>query len=176
MKAQLPSPVASPVDLRALAQAPASAVIEHILTRYHAVHRAQFPVLVRLARRVEQVHGPLPECPDGLADHVAAMVQEIDSHMRKEERVLFPLLLRGELELVREPIAVMSQEHATHIDALRSLSSMSGDLVAPACACATWQSLYAGLRIFRDDLTAHIHIENDILFTRFAPSAVRRAH
>jgi regulator of cell morphogenesis and NO signaling len=53
---------------------------------------------------------------------------------------------------------------------------MTNDLVAPACACAMWRSLYAGLRIFRDDLAAHISIENDILFARFAPSAMRRSH
>lgn len=161
-----------PVDLRALALSPASAVIEHILARYHAVHRVQFPQLVGLARRVEQVHGSLPECREGLADHVAAMAQEIDSHMRKEERVLFPLLLRGEAELARAPIAVMLLEHEDHRGSLRSLSHMTRDLVPPACACATWRALYAGLRVFRDDLATHIQIENDILFARFARAAV----
>lgn len=172
MYAPLRAEGAPPTGLRELAQLPVSGVVEHILARYHAVHRAQFRQLVRLARRVEQVHGPLPECPEGLADHVAAMAQEIDSHMRKEERVLFPLLLRGEAELARAPIAVMLLEHEDHAAALRSLSRMTGDLVAPACACATWRALYAGLRVFRDDLADHIRIENDILFARFARAAV----
>ncbi len=163
---------ASPTGLRELAQLPVSAVVEHILARYHAVHRAQFPQLVRLARRVEHVHASLPECPQGLADHVAAMAQEIDSHMRKEERVLFPLLLRGAAELARAPIAVMVLEHEEHAAALRSLARMTGDLVPPACACTTWRALYAELRVFRDDLAHHIHIENDILFARFARAAM----
>ena len=38
-------------------------LIDHILERYHAVHRQQFPELIRLARRVEQVHAEHPACP-----------------------------------------------------------------------------------------------------------------
>ena len=42
------------------------ALIDHILTRYHEVHRAQLPELIRMARRVEAVHrdlttGPAPD-------------------------------------------------------------------------------------------------------------------
>src|SRR5690606_10920336 len=32
-------------------------LIEHILTRYHDVHRQQLPELIRLSARVELVHG-----------------------------------------------------------------------------------------------------------------------
>ena len=41
----------------------------------------------------------------------------------------------------------------------------------PARACTTWRALYAGLRTFRQDLMAHIHTENNILFERFAPAS-----
>ncbi len=33
-----------------------SALIDHILARYHEVHRRELPELIRLARRVEAVH------------------------------------------------------------------------------------------------------------------------
>ncbi|MGL1180974.1 hemerythrin domain-containing protein, partial [Vibrio parahaemolyticus] len=75
--------------------APTSALIDHILTRYHARHREQLPELIRLARRVESVHGDRPECPRGLADHLETMQQELESHMQKEEMVLFPIYKRG---------------------------------------------------------------------------------
>ena len=45
----------------------ADALIDHILTRYHAVHREQLPELVRMARRVEAVHRDHPAVPVGLA-------------------------------------------------------------------------------------------------------------
>jgi len=68
------------------------ALIDHILERYHARHREDLPELIRLARRVEQVHGDRPDCPKGLADHLADMQQELESHMMKEEQILFPIL------------------------------------------------------------------------------------
>ena len=36
----------------ALAQAGPAVLIDHILSRYHAVHREQFPAAIALARRV----------------------------------------------------------------------------------------------------------------------------
>ncbi len=154
------------LDEHGLAEAPVAVVVEHVLARYHAVHREQFPELVRLARKVEQVHGGGAAYPAGLADHVAAMAQEIDSHMRKEERVLFPLLLRGQRVLARTPIAVMRAEHEDHGAALRTLARMTCDLTPPSGACSTWRALYAALQVLRDDLCRHIRLENDILFAR----------
>lgn len=160
---------AGDVDLARLAYAPLPVVVEHILARYHAVHRAQFPEIVRLARKVLHVHAGVPGCPVGLADHVSAMAQAMESHMRKEEGVLFPLIVRGRGELARAPIAVMRMEHDEHEQELRELARITNDLVPPPEACATWRALYAALGTFRDDLRQHIHIENDILFARAAP-------
>src|SRR5690606_16047582 len=71
------------------------ALIEHILERFHERHREQLPELIRLASRVEQVHSNKPGCPLGLAEHLWNMQQELESHMLKEEQILFPMLQRG---------------------------------------------------------------------------------
>ncbi len=146
-------------------------LVDHVLTRYHAVHREQLPELIRLARKVEQVHADRADCPHGLADHLSAMAQELESHMRKEEDVLFPLIARGHGAMAGAPIRVMRMEHNEHGVALRRLEDLTGRFVPPRAACATWRALYAGLRTFRQDLMAHIHTENNILFERFAPAA-----
>ena len=73
----------------------AAALIDHILERYHAVHREQLPELIRMARRVEAVHREHPQVPRGLADFLDGMEQELLSHMMKEEQVLFPMLKAG---------------------------------------------------------------------------------
>ncbi len=157
-------------------QASDKALVAHILERYHAVHRQQLPELVRLARRVEQVHGERQDCPHGLAEHLASMAQELESHMRKEELVLFPLILRGEAAMGAKaamPIGVMRGEHDDHGAALRRLCALTHDFSPPRAACTTWRALYTGLRAFRDDLIAHIHTENNVLFERFAPAAIQ---
>lgn len=153
-------------------EAPATELVEHILARYHAVHREQLPELIRLARKVEQVHGDRADCPHGLAEHLSAMAQELESHMRKEEDVLFPMIVRGQGPRAGAPINVMRMEHDDHGVALRAMEAMTNDITAPAGACTTWRALYTGLRTFRADLMAHIHTENNILFERFAPAVV----
>ena len=40
-------------------------LIQHILARFHEHHREQLPELIRLARRVEYVHGDKSDCPNG---------------------------------------------------------------------------------------------------------------
>ena len=70
------------------------------------------------------------------------------------------------------PISVMRMEHDEHGVALRAIEQLTSGIVAPGGACTTWRALYTGLRTFREDLMAHIHTENNILFERFAPAMV----
>ena len=149
-----------------------SALIDHILARYHEVHRAQLPELIRMARRVEAVHRDHSEVPAGLADALEAMEQELLSHMHKEEAVLFPMLRAGGNSFVTQPIAMMRHEHNDHGEALEQIARLTHDITPPLGACNTWRALYAGLKTFREDLMQHIHTENNILFERFAPVAV----
>lgn len=143
------------------------ALIEHLLTRFHARHREQLPELIRLASRVEQVHGRRPECPNGLAEHLWNMQQELESHMLKEEKILFPMLLSEPVHPhAQAPIAVMRFEHDQHGEALARLDAMTNGITPPANACNTWRALYRGLEELRDDLMQHIHLENNILFAR----------
>ncbi|HTN30609.1 MAG TPA: iron-sulfur cluster repair protein YtfE [Pseudomonas sp.] len=142
-------------------------LIEHILARFHARHREQLPELIRLASRVEQVHGQNPTCPNGLAEHLWNMQQELESHMLKEEKILFPMLLNDPPPpQVQAPIAVMRYEHDQHGEALARLNEMTDDITPPPHACNTWRALYRGLAELRDDLMQHIHLENNILFAR----------
>ena len=156
-------------------QAAPAELIEHILQRYHALHREQLPELIRLARRVEQVHGDREDCPLGLADHLAAMQQELESHMQKEEQILFPMLARGMAPVVQGPIAVMRMEHDQHGQELARLEALTDGIRLPRAACNTWRALYLGLATLKEDLMAHIHLENNILFEGLAQGEAAHA-
>ena len=160
-------------ELGAARQAPSepAALIEHILARYHAVHRAQLPELVRMARRVEAVHADHPAVPTGLTAHLEQMEAELLDHMAKEESVLFPLLQRGGHPMIRHPIAMMRHEHVEHGAALEQLDQLTHEQQPPEGACTTWRALYAGLAQLKDDLIAHIHLENNVLFPLFEAPA-----
>lgn len=146
-------------------------LIDHLLARYHEVHRAQLPELIRMARRVEAVHRDHPDVPAGLADTLENVEQELLSHMRKEEVVLFPLLRAGSHPMVGQPIAMMRMEHTDHGESLERLAQLTHDATPPAGACNTWRALYAGIAQFNDDLINHIHLENNVLFPQFEQAA-----
>lgn len=143
-------------------------LIDFILERYHDVHRQQLPELIRLAARVEYVHGSHPHCPNGLSDHLQTMLVELESHMQKEEQILFPMLAQepNKTVLARGPVSMMRLEHDEHGAALRELHQLTNDITLPKGACNTWRALYLGLETLEEDLMNHIHLENNILFER----------
>lgn len=147
-------------------QASPERLIEHLLQRYHAVHRAQLPELIRLAGRVEQVHGDREHCPRGLTELLIDMQQELESHMQKEEQILFPMIQRGGGRMAGGPITVMRYEHDQHGETLERIVALTDDMQPPADACNTWRALYRGLDELRCDLMQHIHLENNLLFPR----------
>lgn len=146
-----------------------AALVEHVVTQFHQPQRQQLQSLQRLARAVEARQPAHGDYPFGLADLVAAIAQELESHMRKEEQVLFPLLARGEHGQARAPITVMLLEHREHGDEMRRLNLLTRGLCAPRRAGAAWRALYAHLQEFGRDLQAHVLFENQVLFMRAAP-------
>ena len=129
------------------------ALIDHILARYHEVHRAN------------------PHVPAGLGDLLEEIQAELLSHMQKEENILFPMLKSGGNPFVQHPISVMRSEHVDHGAALDKLNALTNDATPPAGACNTWRALYSGIAQLNDDLINHIHLENNVLFPAFEAQA-----
>jgi regulator of cell morphogenesis and NO signaling len=144
-----------------------SDLADHIELHYHAGLRRDVPALIEAARKVERVHREKPAVPAGLAEVLSAFRTEMETHMLKEERVLFPMLRRGGRgQAVFMPVRVLENEHETHRDVLQQIRRLTDDLQPPAHACATWRALYAGLSTLEAELMQHIHLENNILFAR----------
>lgn len=160
-------------ELAALSSAPSTlpdsvdGLVQLILERYHQVHRRELPELRALARRVESVHVENPAVPKGLFEVLSHLQAELESHMQKEEQILFPLMRAGGSPMIVHPINVMRHEHDEAGEDLKAIADLTNELTLPAEACNTWRALYAGLAKFAEDLTEHIHIENNILFPKF---------
>jgi len=144
-----------------------SALIDHVLARYHAVHREQLPELIRMARRVEAVHREHPLVPNGLTVLLEEAERDLLSHMQKEENILFPMLKAGGNPFVSQPISMMRAEHSQHGAMLEKLMAVCNNANPPQGACNTWRALYAGISQLHEDLINHIHLENNILFSQF---------
>lgn len=161
-------------ELRALAaaagrDAPSETLplIDHILTRYHETHRTELEWLIPLAQKVETVHGDHEEAPLGLTEALLALRDDLESHMAKEEQVLFPMMRDGGHPMIAHPIGAMRHEHEVTADLLRGVEHVTRGLTLPEGACRSWTALYTGLAKFTEDLVTHMHLENAVLFPRF---------
>lgn len=154
-------------------------LIDHIVNTHHKFVREETARLEPLLAKVCSVHGN--NHPELLAvrDTFGLLTQELTLHLMKEERILFPYIVRMEEAVlqkdpvlpapfgtVQNPIRMMTQEHDSAGEALRKIREASQDLRVPADACISYQTLYEALKAFEADLHQHIHLENNILFPR----------
>jgi regulator of cell morphogenesis and NO signaling len=146
-------------------QAP-DAIIAFILRRFHEPLRLDLPALAKAARLVETTVSDSPLCPAGLATHLDQILLAVESHLAKEEKILFPLILAGRGGSAFMPIKVMMAEHEDHVANLQRTRALTRDFALPAEATETWRTLYLDLQHLEADLNAHIHLENNVLFTR----------
>jgi regulator of cell morphogenesis and NO signaling len=140
----------------------ATELIDHILTRFHETHRRELPGIVALARQLEG-QGATPT----LADDLDVMAKALEMHMFKEEMRLFPMMEQGGNTLIAHLIADMRAEHRSHADAVADLERRMADLVAPAGIEPELAALRGALAKLFDDLTQHVHLEEQVLFPMF---------
>lgn len=172
-----------PRDERDWSAAPLSELVDHIVTRYHETLRVELPRLQAMAAKVNDVHGAkLPGVFPAIPHALNALAEELQSHMGKEEMILFPAVkelesarvdrrmpqTRFPLGALRMPMSVMEQEHENAGELLTALRRLSNEYQAPEWACNTFRGLYSGLADLERDMHVHIHLENNILFPRTA--------
>lgn len=164
------------------ADAPLAELVRFIVAEYHADLRVELPRLDQMAAKVLDAHGAKhPEMLSALVSTFRGLRQELEEHMMKEERVLFPYVERLEalaasgqglqaspFGSIEAPIGMMEHEHESAARALARLRELTGGYVAPADACNTFRGLYHGLAELEKDLHEHIHLENNVLFPQAA--------
>ncbi len=156
---------------------PAGDLADQIVATHHVYLRRELPRLSELIDKVVAAHSSKhPELFE-LRLTFAALRQELEMHLMKEERVLFPLVKQLEAALkpfaihcgtVENPIRVMEHEHDSAGSALRRIRELTNNYQAPADGCASYTALYDGLSCLESDLHLHIHKENNILFPKAA--------
>ena len=158
---------------------PLSELIEHIKSTHHRYTREEIARLGPLFQKVCAVHGENhPELLQ-IRGTFSGLAEELAMHLMKEEMVLFPYVIRMEeakiqrepvvpapFGTVKNPVAMMMQEHDGAGEALREMRKASAGYAAPEGACVSYQTLYRALEAFEADLHQHIHLENNILFPR----------
>jgi regulator of cell morphogenesis and NO signaling len=149
-------------------------LVDHLEATHHAYLHDELPRLSALVHKVAGVHGDRhPELVE-IEHTYDALRAELEPHLMREERVLFPMV--RELAAVTgpvpafhcgslaNPISVMLADHDRAGDLLSRLRRLTGDYAPPDDACASYTALYAGLRELESDTHLHVHKENNLLF------------
>jgi len=149
----------------------APALTEHIVATHHRYLWEELPLLEELSDKVERVHGAAhPELAD-VRELVAAIRADLEPHLLKEERVLFPAiaaLAQGQTDFafgsVANPIRMMLLEHDRAGELLTRLRVATEGYTPPADGCTSYRTLYERLAALDLDTHVHIHKENQVLF------------
>lgn len=146
--------------------APTSALITHLLDRYHAPLLEDLAQLEVMARKVLRVHGHKDTRLAPLVDLVLALRSDLEPHLAKEEQILFPWILSANPVPPEGPVAVMLREHDAVGELLQQLGALTDQFTVPSGACATWTTLWTTLQRVDLELREHISLENNVLFPR----------
>jgi regulator of cell morphogenesis and NO signaling len=166
IRAEIAAPETTEEDRRRWDDAPPAHLVRHILDAYHTPLREELPRLETMAQKVFKAHGDKqPERLFALLETVEALRSELEDHMAREERELFPAVVAGSAV---PPMDLLLDDHAATGEALARLRRLTDDYRVPEGACNTWRALWHGLEALEGELHQHIHLENNVLFPRVA--------
>jgi regulator of cell morphogenesis and NO signaling len=154
-------------------------LIDYIVSKHHSYVREALPTIAAHTEKIAQVHGERhPELVE-VARLFGAVVEDMTTHMWKEEQILFPFIQAlasaaaqkrpapaAPIGPIENPIRLMEMEHETAGGAMERIRELTHDYQAPADGCTTYTITLNELEAFEQDLHAHVHLENNVLFPR----------
>lgn len=158
---------------------PLDLLADYIEKKHHRYVKEKTHEIEPYLDKIARVHGERhPELLQ-IKEEFNASAAELAAHMEKEEQILFPFIRKmvdakqdhtkvdaSHFGTVKNPIQMMMNEHTVEGERFRKIEELSNNYTAPLDACNTYQVAFALLQEFEQDLHLHIHLENNILFTK----------
>lgn len=151
----------------------ADVLVDHLEATHHRFLWDELPRVTTLVDKIVTVHGERhPELVD-VAACFAQVRADLEPHLMKEERVLFPMIRELAASTgtpsfhcgsLRNPISVMLSEHDAVGGLLATLRRLTDGYTPPADGCATYAACFAAMAEIEADTHLHIHKENNLLF------------
>lgn len=151
---------------------------DFIINTHHQYIKNSAEVINNMAQKVAEHHNENhPELPE-MAVRIHHFLQDMISHMRKEEKILFPAIKEIVAHqnnpkdhpvhsgMVSGAVQMMKMEHDQAGEDLRFFRKLTNDYLLPEDACNSYQYLFEKMKEFENDLFKHIHLENNILFPK----------
>ncbi len=155
---------------------PLEFLADYIVNTHHSYVRKSIPDLRSYSNKVAKVHGGSHPELELINQYVQEVCDEMSGHMVSEETIVFPYVKQvasrsngksfGEFETIKTPIDEMEAEHDFVGRRMEEIRRLSKNYTLPADSCASYSFLYNKLQEFESDLFTHIHLENNILFSK----------
>lgn len=151
---------------------------EYIVSTHHSYVRNELPLIYGYLQKVTSKHGERHPELFKIFELFSAVKEEMEMHMQKEEKILFPRIAEIEKLLnnnaglhvnktfIAAPVSVMEQEHDHAGSMMAEIRELSNNYTPPPDACTTYKLSFAALESFERDLHRHVHLENNILFLK----------
>ncbi len=155
-----------------------SLLAEHIVLTHHSYVKNEMPSIFGHLQKVKGKHSERHPELIKIFQLFAAVKEELEHHMQKEELVLFPRIKDIENQIAEgkeivlnssylfSPISMMEQEHDHAGSMLSEIRELTNNYQPPADACTTYKLSFTSLQEFEKDLHQHVHLENNILFPK----------
>lgn len=153
-------------------------LIDHLLNKHHAVTKNE---LIRLGTRIDEVRIAHSQTHPELSQVQAVfetLRSELETHMQKEEEVLFPYIIHLEetkpsgaasdapFGTIQNPVRLLVLEHDDVEYLLSEIRTLTNKFRLRSDGSISLKTLYMSLEDFETDVLQHIYLENNVLFPR----------
>jgi regulator of cell morphogenesis and NO signaling len=152
---------------------PLDFLADYIVNTHHRYLKKSLPELVFYTQKIAGVHGGHhPELLD-VSRLFRELSWELSQHLQHEEDVLFPAIKEALKSSSKETVKILSGEinrlageHEFAGSSMDKIHDITDGFQVPEDGCNTYQVTFKLLKQFEDDLHIHVHLENNILFTK----------
>ena len=153
-----------------------SFTVDYIINNHHTYVREVIPELESLIDHLVIAHASTqPQLPM-IKERFVEFKTELSEHLNDEEQIVFPSFKNLEKSLVHanseeskefdDSIIWMEEDHILTGTTLKSMRNFCNNYVAPKDSSPGFKILFEELKKFELDMHFHMHLENNVLFTK----------
>ena len=151
-----------------------SEIIEEVLKNHHSILKKELPELEKLVYTIFKVHfEDNGDELDKVHRYFGQLKNRLESHIIKEERALFYMIMDYEkenseelLNEILEGIKIVEKDNKEIKELVEKIKDVTNDYEVPPPGCATFDKTYEHLRSLGKETVKHMDLE-EILFKRF---------
>jgi len=150
---------------------------EFITGRYHTQTRSLGLLIISQLAVIRDCNCSMKQELQAISGLFQRLVDDVSSHLRKEEFVLFPYVKQTtcvpetaehiqRMPLLSSVLQQMRRDHRSYADTMAQIRRLTNNFTAPDDACSMTRLCLAELQEFEYDMLQHIYLENNILFPK----------